>query len=76
MKWEINRKEEPKVGDVRYKTRFAFLPTRVLSKITMTDHMVWLQLYLEEQEYMRIVDFDVPFGFEECWITTAKTIHV
>ena len=41
--------------------------------ITMTDHMVWLQLYLEEQEY-RIVD---AWGDEYVceWRTVSKTIH-
>ena len=73
MKWEINRKEEPKVGDVRYRTRFAFFPTRVLSKITMTDHMIWLELYLEEQEYRVIDAWGEPLT--EDWQTVAKTIH-
>ena len=74
MKWEITRNTKPEIGDVRFKTRFAWLPTRVLSKITMTDHMVWLQFYLEEQEYMK------GFGYDgeiiECWFTVAKTIHI
>lgn len=74
MKWEIKRKDEPKRGDIRFKTRFAWLPTQVLSKITMTDHIVWLDFYVEEQEY-RIVD---AWGdLYECeWRTVAKTIHV
>jgi len=33
MKWEIND-NAPNLGDVRFKTKFAWLPTRVLSKIT------------------------------------------
>ena len=52
MKWEITRKPRPKVGDIRFVTKFAWLPTQVLSKITMTDHMIWLQLYVEEQVYV------------------------
>ena len=74
MKWEIKRKDPPSIGNIRYKTRFAWLPTQVLSEITMTDHMIWLQLYLEEQEY-RIVD---SWGDEYVceWRTVAKTIHV
>lgn len=71
MKWEINRKEEPKVGDIRYRSRFAFLPTRVLSKITMTDHMVWLEMYLEEQEYIKSVHHGEIVSE---WFTVAKTI--
>ena len=70
MKWEITD-NRPKLGDVRYKTRFAFLPTRVLSKITMTDHIIWMQFYLEEQEY-------VASGYiqDAYWKTVAKTIHI
>ena len=37
MKWEITRKDRPVIGDIRYKTRFAWLPTQVLSMITMTE---------------------------------------
>lgn len=73
MKWEIID-NKPKVGDVRFKTKFAFLPTRVLSKLTNTDHMIWLELYVEEQEYKSIYGgWDGDYG---CWKTIAKTIHI
>jgi hypothetical protein len=70
MKWEI-KDNTPDLGDVRFKTKFAWIPTRVLSKITMTDHIIWLELYLEEQEYRRS-----PDGWETDWYTVAKTIHI
>jgi hypothetical protein len=70
MKWEI-KNNIPSVGDIRFKTRFAWLPTTVLSKITMTDHIIWLELYLEEKEYRRS-----PDGWEADWYTVAKTIHI
>ena len=73
MKWEITRKDPPSIGNVRFLTRFAWLPTIVLSKITMTDHIIWLQLYLEEQEYKytgTVVD-----GPCYEWVTMSKTIH-
>jgi hypothetical protein len=73
MKWEITRKERPKVGDVRFVTKFAWLPTRVLSKITMTDHIIWLQLYVEEQVYVPKND---GWEYYEEWATVAKTIHI
>jgi hypothetical protein len=73
MRWEIKRQEEPQPGDVRFKTRFAWLPTRVLSKITMTDHMIWLQLYVEEQEYIRSVHHN---EIKSEWFTVGKTIHI
>lgn len=72
MKWEITD-NRPTVGDIRYRTRFAFLPTRVLSKITMTDHVIWLELYVEEQEYVASLGFDGEVIHS--WYTVAKTIH-
>ena len=71
MKWEIT-KEIHSIGDIRFVTRFAFLPTRVLSKITMTDHIVWLQLYVEEQVYTAGSD---GWEYYEGWKTVQKTIH-
>ena len=73
MKWEIID-NEPKIGDVRFKTKFAWLPTRVLSKITNTDHMIWLELYIEEQEY--ITKHNSWDGSYQVWKTVAKTIHI
>ena len=72
MRWEITD-NTPKIGDVRFKTKFAWLPTTVLSKITMTDHKIWLELYLEEQVYKIHHGWS---GLEEGWRTIAKTIHV
>ena len=71
MKWEITRKPQPQRGDIRFVTKFAWLPTQVLSKLTMTDHIIWLQLYVEEQEW-------IPAGFfqDGGWYTVAKTIHI
>lgn len=73
MRWEITN-NSPRVGDVRFKTKFAFLPTQVLSKLTNTDHMIWLELYIEEQEYKRHRTDD--HQWHECWETVAKTIHI
>ena len=73
MKWEIID-DSPKVGDVRFKTKFAWLPTRVLSKLTNTDHMIWFELYIEEQEY--ITQHDGWDGEDQWWKTVAKTIHI
>lgn len=73
MKWEITD-DSPKIGEVRFKTKFAFFPTRVLSKLTNTDHMIWFELYIEEQEYVR----EYQQGWERFigWKTVAKTIHI
>lgn len=70
MRWEIID-NTPKIGDIRFVTRFAFFPTRVLSKLTMTDHMIWLELYVEEQEWRG------PGMYSSAgWRTVAKTIHI
>lgn len=74
MRWEIIN-NRPKPGDVRYKTKFAFLPTVVLSKLTNTDHRIWLELYIEEQEYVKTLNYD-GFHWNYYWKTVAKTIHI
>jgi hypothetical protein len=70
MRWEIID-NSPKVGDIRFVTKFAWLPTIVLSKLTMTDHRIWLELYIEEQVYK-----PSPDSWEKHWYTVAKTIHI
>lgn len=73
MKWEIID-NTPILGETRSRVRFAWWPTRVLSKITMTDHVVWLQLYLEEQVYTATTNDG--WEYFEYWKTVAKTIHI
>jgi hypothetical protein len=74
MKWEIVN-NSPKLGEIRFKTKFAWLPTRVISKLTDTDHMIWFELYIEEQEYTRTIDkWDGAYNYY--WCTVAKTIHI
>jgi hypothetical protein len=74
MRWEI-KDNSPKIGDIRFKTKFAFFPTQVLSKLTNTDHMIWLELYIEEQEYKRCKS-DYDYRLYDCWKTVARTIHI
>lgn len=74
MKWEIIN-DKPNIGDVRFKTKFAWWPTIVLSKLTMTDHRIWLELYIEEQEYVKTLN-DNGFHWDYYWKTVAKTIHI
>jgi hypothetical protein len=74
MKWEIVN-NAPKLGEIRFKTKFAWLPTRVISKLTDTDHRIWLELYIEEQEYTRTIDkWDGAYNYY--WHTVCRTIHV
>lgn len=70
MRWEIID-NTPRRGDTRFRTRFAFFPTRVLNKLTMTDHVIWLELYIEEQVWMA-----AGFVQEAGWYTVGKTIHI
>jgi hypothetical protein len=70
MRWEITN-NEPKIGEIRFKTKFAFFPIKVLNKITLTDHIIWLELYIEEQEYRTSYSTG-----ESYWKTVARTIHI
>jgi hypothetical protein len=74
MKWEITHKTEPELGETRFLTKFAWLPTVVISKITMTDHIIWFELYIEEQEYAKV--YPALGQMEKMWVTVAKTIHI
>lgn len=71
MRWKL--KDNPIVGDVRFVTKFAFLPTEVESKLDGKSYIVWLQLYLAKQVYT----FERGWfnGLEYGWETTDKTIH-
>jgi hypothetical protein len=73
MRWEIID-NSPKIGEVRFKTKFAWLPIVVLSKLTNTDHRIWLELYVEEQVYT--TKRNGWGGLVYSWKTVAKTIHV
>ena len=73
MRWEIID-NKPKVGEKRIKTKFAWFPTIVLSKLTMTDHVIWLELYVEEQEYQKF-KFGYDYNWHEKWQTVSKTIY-
>lgn len=72
MRWEITD-NRPKLGDIRFLTKFAWFPTRVMSKLTRTDHMIWLELYIAEQEYTKVFPYDRDPYLD--WKTVAKTIH-
>ena len=72
MRWEMKHKVTPEPGEIRFVTKFAWWPTVVLSKLTMTDHRIWLELYIEEQEYVRSVHHNDILSE---WLTISKTIH-
>jgi hypothetical protein len=74
MRWEIKTEALPQLGDIRFVTKFAWLPIVVLSKLTMTDHRIWLELYIEEQEYTS--RHDGWYGWSGYWKTVARTIHI
>ena len=70
MRWEITN-NTPKRGETRFKTRFAFFPTRVLNKLTMVDNVIWLELYIKEQVWLA-----EGFASDAGWYTVGKTIHI
>lgn len=50
MRWKKRNKENPKVGDIRIKELFAFLP------ILIDDEYVWFEKYISKQEYQENID--------------------
>jgi hypothetical protein len=50
MKWALSD-NPPQEGDIKFKTRFSFLPTTVLNNSTEKYQTIWLRFYVEEQEY-------------------------
>jgi hypothetical protein len=55
MRFNFKQKKvkSPKIGDIKQKVRFAFLPTRI-NKNTV----VWLEKYVNVYEYSKSVKFD------------------
>ena len=52
MKWAIYPKTEPKIGDVRDVKKFAWLPVIAWSVYQECECRVWLETYMQEQEYL------------------------
>jgi hypothetical protein len=50
MRW-LTKRPEPKVGDIRRRNKFAFLPTKV------DEYTVWLESYQVTEEYKAMYDF-------------------
>lgn len=76
MRWEIID-NTPKPGQTRTLTKFAWFPTRVMNKLTHTDYIIWLEMYIEEQQYERIgLTYDDDGKPYFAWRTVQKTIHV
>ncbi len=50
MRW-LTKKPEPKVGDIRHRNKFAFLPTKV------DMYTVWFEFYQVTEEYKAMYDF-------------------
>lgn len=71
MKWEIIDRT-PQKGDIRMVTKFAWFPVIVLSQLTMTDHRIWLESYIEEQEYNKWTGSWDGLSY---WKTMSKKIY-
>lgn len=78
MKWIVKNKIEPKVGDIKFKTKFAWFPTKVHSKSLDADCIIWLEFYTEKylfeeiKEYCYIIDiWYLPYNK---WSKTEKII--
>lgn len=75
MKFEI--KSNPKIGDYRYIKKFALLPKRVCSVINKKEYYVWLEYYMQCQEYKETVKHIEGIGFapEERWVVVRNELY-
>ena len=62
MRFKI--KTTPKLGDHRYKRRFAFIPKRTYSCGMKEEYYIWLEIYIEEQQYIQ-----TKSNLEGTWVT-------
>lgn len=66
MRWKID--PEPKEGDTRVVTKFAFFPIP-----TYNGYTVWLEKYEEYQEYTEITMFDgIDVYLELGWVIVKR----
>lgn len=64
MRWKV--KPEPKLREQRTIKKFAWFRVRV------GDQYVWLESYLEIQEYQRLHHYE--FGYFDTWVTLSKRL--
>ncbi len=73
MEWKVKiKKSKPKIGDVKEKIKFAFLPIKV------NDNIVWLEKYIQGYEYKEIIitrDVPVSSGLIEDAFTVTGLIN-
>ena len=71
MRWKIA--SEPKVGDVRFKRKFAWFPVRV--KFRGESCYIWLEHYLATQQFTEIVVREGMFSYCKLkWLTVKKDL--
>lgn len=71
MKWALSD-NPPQEGDIRFKTRLAFLPTTVFNNSTKESQTIWLRFYVEEQEYLYYETYDYC-AYK--WFINSKIIY-
>lgn len=52
------------LGEYRYITRFAFIPKRAYSYGMKEEYYIWLEFYIEEQQYIQ-----TKSNLEGTWVT-------
>ena len=69
MRFKI--KKTPKLGDYRYKRRFAFIPKRVIVINGTEEYYIWLRFYTEVQQYIKST---IPQ--KNVWVTVESHINL
>ena len=76
MKWILNIKTKPIVGNKRYVIKFAFLPINAWSYSDKLRYKVWLESYKQEQMYKEVSEYLSGYGVicTEQWVNMNNYI--
>jgi hypothetical protein len=77
MKWLVNKKEYPNIGDIRYVSKYAILPVYAYSSKNNLQYKIWLMPYTQKQKYAFTVG-ELIGGVampEYRWVEVQNIIH-
>ena len=77
MKWAT--KHKPELYDYREVEKFAWLPTKCVAiapHCSYTEYMVWLEHYIDYQQYKRVMVEEYGHGYyEEMWVSLSNNVY-
>ena len=76
MKWLVNKKEYPDIGDIRYVTKYAIFPVHAYSSKNNLQYKIWLMPYIQKQKYIGTVGQLIGGGIipEYRWVEVQNII--